>query len=326
MNKEQQKSTIFVRYLKFILKNLHIIWKFSRPHTVIGTFISVFTLFFISNHANSLVLPWNWTTFILTIVSCVACNVYITGLNQIYDVDIDRENKPNLPLVTEELSMVDAKKIVVFALMIALVFSYFQNLFFGGLVTGIAIIGSLYTIPPVRLKRYHFWAATAIALVRGPLINIGIYIHFYASQYGLPIHFNSKIALLTVFITAFSIGIAWFKDIPDVDGDKNNNIKTLSVKHGKKTALRLGTMIVGFAYLLCILYSFWPNLFVLNLSPDPILAKTSNLSFGIYHTIALIYFITISYKLNTNNTIEVKKFYMSYWILFFLEYIAFILF
>ena len=239
-DKEQQKSSIFVRYLKLILKNLHIIWKFSRPHTVIGTCISVFALFFLSNHANSLVMPWNFTTFTLTIISCVACNVYITGLNQIYDVDIDRENKPNLPLVTQELSMVDAKKIVIFALMISLVFSYFQNLFFGGLVTGIAIIGSLYTIPPVRLKRYHFWAATAIALVRGPLINIGIYIHFYVSKYGLPINFNPKIALLTVFITAFSVGIAWFKDIPDVDGDKNNNINpyTIKFKYDKQNMLK----------------------------------------------------------------------------------------
>lgn len=326
MNKEQQKSSIFVRYLKLILKNLHIIWKFSRPHTVIGTCISVFTLFFLSNQANALVLPWNLTTLTLTIISCIACNLYITGLNQIYDIEIDKVNKPNLPLVTQELSMVDAKKIVIFALMISLVFSYFQNLFFGGLITGIAVIGSLYTIPPVRLKRYHFWAATAIALVRGPLINVGIYIHFYASKYGLPINFNPKIALLTVFITAFSVGIAWFKDIPDVDGDKNNNIKTLSVKHGKKTALTLGTIIVALAYLLCIVFSFWPNLFAFNLSPDPISLKTTNLSFGAFHIVALIYFVTLSVKLNTNNAIEVKKFYRSYWILFFLEYIAFILF
>ena len=308
------------------MKNLLTLWKFSRPHTVIGTVISVVTLYFLANHANSIPTASNWTTLILTLISCVTCNIYITGLNQIYDVDIDRENKPNLPLLTQELSMGEAKKIVIFSLMISLVFSYFQNLFLGGLVTVIAIIGSLYTIPPIRLKRYHFWAATAIALVRGPLINVGIYIHFYASRYGLPINLSSKIALLTIFITTFSVGIAWFKDIPDVEGDKNNNIRTLSVKHGKKIALTSGTTLVSLSYLICIFYSFWPNLFTISFSPDPILDTPTILFFGIYHILALIFFLTISIKLNINNSIEVKKFYKMYWILFFLEYIAFLLF
>ncbi len=308
------------------MKNLKTLWKFSRPHTVIGTVISVATLYFLAIQANHIDIVTNWNTLILTLISCIACNIYITGLNQIYDIDIDRENKPNLPLVTQELSMIDAKKIVLFSLMIALVFSFFQNLFFGGLVTVIAMIGSLYTIPPVRLKRFHIWAATAIALVRGPLINVGIYIHFYVSKYGLPIHLNSQIALLTLFITAFSIGIAWFKDIPDVDGDKNNNIKTLSVKHGKKTALTLGVLIVGSAYLICIFYSFWPNLFEFTTSQNPNLHIPRKLFFGFYHVIAFAYFITMSVKLNIHNAIEIKKFYMSYWILFFLEYFAFILF
>ncbi len=307
------------------MKNLKILWKFSRPHTIIGTIVSVTTLFIISNQIQGTGYLQNWVVLVVTLVSCLGCNLYITGLNQIYDVELDKINKPNLPIASGELSTASAKKIAVSSLSIALFFSYLQNFYFGGLITGIAIIGSLYSIPPIRLKKYHFWAATAIAIVRGPMVNLGIYFHFYITTHGLPITLNSEIILLTFIITAFSVGIAWFKDIPDYEGDKLYNINTLTVKLSKKKTLYLGLIMVSTAYLISIIYAFYPEFFGLNFSPNPMNIPSKKIAFGIFQIICLGIICISGLTLNTENQTSVKRFYMLYWVMFFLEYLGFVL-
>lgn len=261
--------------------------------------------------------------FIFTLISCLGCNLYITGINQIYDIEIDKINKPNLPLITGELSLLEAKKIVLLGLLTSLGFAFFQSIYFGGLITFIAGIGTLYSIPQVRLKKYHFWAATCIALVRGPLVNIGIYFHFYHTEYGFPIRIKPEIVLLTMVITAFSVGIAWFKDIPDTEGDKKFKINTLSVKLSKKKALVLGISLVSIAYFICIFFAFFPNFFGWSLGPDPIKTMSPKITFGIFQLVNFLFLLTLSVKLNLENPSKVKQFYMTYWVLFFLEYISF---
>lgn len=306
------------------MKNLKILWKFSRPHTIIGTIVSVTSLFIISNQIQGIGYLQNWGVLVVTLMSCLGCNLYITGLNQIYDVELDKINKPNLPIASGELSTADAKKIVIASLSIALFCAYIQNFYFGGLITGIALIGSLYSIPPVRLKKYHFWAATAIAIVRGPLVNLGIYIHFFITTHGLPITLNSEIILLTFIITAFSVGIAWFKDIPDYEGDKKFNINTLTVKLSKKKTLNLGLILVSSAYLISIIYAFYPEFFGLNFSPDPIHVPNEKITFGIFQSICLIVICIAGITLDTDNQKAIKRFYMLYWVMFFFEYLGFV--
>ena len=95
----------------------------------------------------------------LSLLVALACNLFITGLNQIYDVDIDKINKPNLPLVTRELSSANAKKIVLLSLISSLSVAFYLSTYYGSLIALIALLGWTYSAPPIRFKRYHFWAA-----------------------------------------------------------------------------------------------------------------------------------------------------------------------
>ena len=107
----------------------------------------------------------------------------------------------------------------------------------------------MYSLPPIQFKRHHLWAASAIALVRGPLINIGIAIHFATTLFGWPLIELPWLTPLVIFITAFSLGIAWFKDIPDTRGDQIHGFKTLAVVWSRKSAFFSGKWLVGLAYL-----------------------------------------------------------------------------
>ena len=341
---------------------LSLIWRFSRPHTLIGSTISILSLLIlviyctpppiytglpnaiangeiaidstktefntISESAYTLVpgldalkpkLPAYKSAivgfipvlnnkinaiaalFFPTLFACLLCNIFITGLNQIVDLDLDKINKPQLPLASGELSMQNGKIIVYSSGIISIFTAWLIQPFLGYLITSIAIIGALYSLPPIQFKKYHIWAASAIAIVRGPLINAGISIHFATLLYGWPLIQMNWLLPLVLFVTAFSLGIAWFKDIPDTLGDEKFGFKTLPLVWGKTSAFLSGVVLVSGAYL----FMAWqmPNF----------LAK-------IAHLIAMIIFIGCAIKVDLDNPASVKSFYMFYWGLFFLEY------
>ncbi len=268
----------------------------------------------------------DFIVLLITLLAALSCNVFITGLNQISDLEIDRINKPHLPLVTGELSTGEAKKWILLSLVLSLLSSFFVSHFFGYLIALIGFLGWAYSSPPIRFKRYHFWAASAISLVRGPLVNIGIAVHFvFSLDRNLLSNPNSLSSILTVlrdykfgvwmlpltvFVAAFSLGIAWFKDLPDTEGDESHDVGTLAVKHGRKTAFLWGFTLVSLAYVFLI---FWGIFF------------HWGIFFTAYHMVALGIFIQWSKTLDLNSTNSLKRFYKTYWILFFLEYFSFFL-
>ncbi len=91
---------------------LKILWQFSRPHTIIGSTLSILSIFAIAagTSPGALIHP-----FLLpfSLLSAVACNIYITGLNQWSDVEVDKINKPWLPIAAGVLSPNAAFRIVV---------------------------------------------------------------------------------------------------------------------------------------------------------------------------------------------------------------------
>lgn len=177
-------------------------------------------------------------------------NLYITGLNQITDVEIDKVNKPYLPIASGMLSMRHAVVTVVLALVTSLAMGMSSS--FGdtqGLnvaLWGSAILGTLYSLEPLRLKRFPALAAFCIVAVRGAIINASFYAHAKAAATaGLT---NAPGAATTVwgclatdracflsslFFGVFGLVIALMKDVPDVVGDRLANVKTFSVRLGQ---------------------------------------------------------------------------------------------
>jgi hypothetical protein len=71
---------------------------------MLGTFVSIVSVSIMAMHS------FSWSAAALTglaqaLVPALLMNVAIVGINQIYDVDIDKVNKPYLPLASGELSM-----------------------------------------------------------------------------------------------------------------------------------------------------------------------------------------------------------------------------
>ena len=103
-------------------------------------------------------------------------------------------------------------------------------------------IGTAYSSPPLRLKRYPALAAASISLVRAFVVNLGVYLHFASSLGGLPevSAIPPPIVALTLFVLPFSFAIAVFKDVPDAEGDRRFRIGTFTVRLGARAAFRMG--------------------------------------------------------------------------------------
>jgi len=164
-------------------------------------------------------------------VAAVAANVYITGLNQLTDVAIDRVNKPQLPLPAGDLTprTAAAAALGCGAVSVAMALRS-PSAWLRAVLLGSAAIGTAYSARPVRLKRWPTTAAVCIVVVRGAVVNLGFYSHFRGAL-------DPRAKAAAAFFAAFGLVIALMKDVPDIDGDAAADIRTLSVRVGPRRAL-----------------------------------------------------------------------------------------
>jgi len=228
-----------------------VLWRFTRPHTLIGSALAIPALHIFA--APTFKDAFTVTTAISAIFAMIPSllmNLYITGLNQITDVEIDKVNKPNLPIAAGDLSLNTAIKVVVVSLILSVALSL-SNPILGtqGLnvaLWGSMILGTMYSLPPFRLKRFPFLAAFCIVAVRGTIINAGFYAHAKAAAYSatgmsatvLGCMSDQRCFLSSLFFAVFGIVIALMKDVPDAVGDALFNIRSFTVRIGQKTVFK----------------------------------------------------------------------------------------
>lgn len=290
---------------------LQSLWKFSRPHTVIGTTLSVFALYFIAIALYP--LSFNVNNLIPLITAWLAClngNIYIVGLNQLQDVSIDKINKPDLPVASGEFSYQQGQWIVGITGILAVSLALFSTPWLL-LTIGVSLaIGTAYSLPPIRLKRFPFFAALCIFTVRGVIVNLGLFLHFRQSltqEQVIP----PAIWALTLFILVFTIAIAIFKDVPDLEGDKEYNITTFTLLLGKPAILNITRGIISVCYVGVILASFlW-------------LPEVNPIFVGMTHGGLLLLLWWRSQNVDLENRSAIAQFYQFIWKLFYLEYLLF---
>jgi homogentisate phytyltransferase / homogentisate geranylgeranyltransferase len=287
-----------------VLGALVVLWRFSRPHTLIGTFVSATGLYLIavSELPGSGLHQLFWV-----LVAGTGVNIAIVGINQLTDIEIDRINKPHLPLASGELSPPAAWRIVAVAAVMPIVLGLTQGLLETAAVGAALVVGAAYSLPPIRLKRWPLAAALCISGVRSAVVNLGMYGHF-ALVFGGALTIAPSVWALTAFVLPFSFAIAVLKDVPDMEGDRRYRIATFTVRLGPRRAARLGIGALVFAYAGMIVLG---PLFVDDAQPV-VLAGS--------HAVVLVALLVLARRADPANPAAFTRFYMRVWALFFLEY------
>jgi homogentisate phytyltransferase / homogentisate geranylgeranyltransferase len=288
------------------------LWRFSRPHTLVGTWTSILAIYAIATATlPGVALGDGLGDLALTLVAGAAVNIFIVGLNQLEDVEIDRVNKPFLPLAAGTLTIGQGRAVVAACGLLALGLAVTQGWVELVAVAVALAIGVAYSSPPLRLKRFPAAAAASITLVRSLVVNLGVYEHFAQSLGGrgewsaVP----GPIVALTLFVLPYSFAIAVLKDVPDAEGDRRFRIRTFSVRLGARPVMAMGMAALTLAYL---------GMAVLG----PVLvdaAQPALLAGGQLVALALVW----SWALRTDvaDRDAFTRFYLRVWLLFFLEYV-----
>ncbi len=284
---------------------------FSRPHTITGTSLSIICLWAISlsldpEHGPGLAL------LLSCLFSCLAANVYIVGLNQLTDIGIDRINKPELPLASGAYTPRTGMLIILSGLVLSLLVAYQQGTYLFAAVGLSVVLGTLYSLPPVRLKRFPFWAAFCIIAVRGLIVNVFLFLHFKTGLGGtatLP----ALVWALTGLMFVYGLVIAWFKDMPDLEGDRVYRINTFSLRWGVGRVFYWGNILLAVACgtVIAIAAGGWLE---------------GNAAILISAHLALIWVLRLaSSRVDQSDRRSLTRFYQFVWKLFFSEYIIFAL-
>ncbi|MGB5711822.1 MAG: homogentisate phytyltransferase, partial [Waterburya sp.] len=172
------------------------------------------------------------------------------------------------------------------------------------------VIGTAYSIPPVRLKQFPFWAAICILTVRGVIVNIGLFLH-YGDKFNGREALNPYVWTLTLFILLFTVAIAIFKDVPDLEGDQQYNINTFTLVIGKPAVFNLSRGVITACYCGMIIAGlFW--------------LTSLNVSFFVAsHLLLLGLLWWRSQDVDLSEKSAISDFYQFIWKLFFLEYLLF---
>ncbi|CAN6586656.1 unnamed protein product [Malus baccata var. baccata] len=289
-------------------------WRFLRPHTIRGTVLGSTALVTRALIENSNLIKWSLLFKAFSGLFALLCgNGYIVGINQIYDIKIDKVNKPYLPIAAGDLSVKSAWLLVVFFAVTGLLI---VGLNFGAFITSLyclgLFLGTIYSVPPLRMKRFPVAAFLIIATVRGFLLNFGVY---YATRaaLGLQFEWSSAVAFITTFVTLFALVIAITKDLPDVEGDRKFEISTFATKLGVRNIAFLGSGL--------LLLNYVGSIFAASLMPE---AFRRSLMIPMHAILALSLVFQTWVLEQANYTKEaIASYYRFIWNLFYAEYLLF---
>lgn len=194
--------------------------RLSRP---INVFISFLTIIIAAELAGGLSPLQN---VILAGLSAALITIGANVINDYFDIDIDRINKPNRPLAANTVSKSAALVYFVIVYLIAWYFAFFIDIWMFIIAVATSIILFFYSF---RLKRTILWGNLTVSLTTALAFVYG----------GLAVGHFIETLFPAAFAFQFHLGREILKDIQDVEGDRQAGAITFPIKYGFDLSFRL---------------------------------------------------------------------------------------
>jgi 4-hydroxybenzoate polyprenyltransferase len=234
--------------------NLRLATRLSRPFTLLPPLLGILSgavcAFGSVHNASHKVTPELLGIVALGSLCASLLNAASNVLNQITDLEVDRVNKPDRPLVTGEATLAGAWRLTWVLYALALVPTWWIVvparpgflarataplaghqcffLFLGGLLATL-----IYSVPRFgRTKRLGMWANVTIAVPRGCLLKVAGWTLVASARSAEPWAIGSVFGL-------FLLGATSTKDFSDAEGDRAGGCETLPVKYGNRRAVAI---------------------------------------------------------------------------------------
>lgn len=225
----------------------------ARPLNVLIGMISIF----IGALVTGTIQPVN--KVLLASLSGGLITAAANSINDYFDIEIDKINKPNRPVASGKISLKQAYIFSMFLFVLGCIVAYFVN--WKALIVAVSSSILLYFYS-ARLKRTILWGNLTVSFVSGLAFIYG----------GIAVD-RFKIALIpAIFALFYHLGREIIKDIEDIEGDKADGIVTFPIKFGAKKALALASIV----YTVLIILTLVPYLLKI---------------FGIYYLLVVLFIV-----------------------------------
>ncbi|EFJ11866.1 hypothetical protein SELMODRAFT_34027, partial [Selaginella moellendorffii] len=287
-------------------------YRFTRPHTVIGTAIGIVSISLLAAESVADFLSSRFAVGLLqALIPALLMNIYIVGLNQISDIEIDRVNKPYLPLASGDYSLATGVALVIASALSSLGVGFLvksRPLLWALSVS--FVLGTAYSIqlPFLRWKRSAVAAASCILSVRAIVVQLAFFLHMQAFVLKRPAFYPRSLLFATAFMCFFSVVIALFKDIPDVEGDQTFGIQSFSVRLGQEKVFWLCIGLLEAAYASAVIFGAMSS------------CLWSKIAMTVGHSVIAAILWMRSQSVDLSSKAAISSFYMFVWKLFYAEY------
>ena len=230
----------------------------SRLTNVLISMISIFVAAFITGTLHPA---------INVLLACVSGGLIAAGANTIndyFDLEIDRINKPKRPLVAGKLLSSQALIIALFEFAVGSLLALFIGLLAFIIAFSISLLLFFYSY---RLKRLPLIGNLAVSFSTGMAFIYG----------GIAVHRVVETLIPAIFAFFYHFGREIIKDIQDREGDTSEKARTFPIIYGNRLSLILTTLNFalltvlvflpflfgwyGIKYILVILFGVYPVIF-----------------------------------------------------------------
>ena len=210
----------------------------TRPLNCVISFISIFIGGFVTGTVHPL------DKLLLAALSGTLIAAAANAVNDVYDLAIDRVNKPERPLPSGMVSpaLAHIYAIILFIVGIGLGSFIHWKGFTIAIMTSILLY--LYSS---HLKRTVLWGNLTVAFVSGLAFVYG----------GLAVGRTEQALIVGGFALFYHLAREIIKDAEDVEGDARDGAVTLPIRYGVRLALVLATIVMCLLIVLTILPYTW---------------------------------------------------------------------
>lgn len=200
------------------MNKLQVYWEFARPFTLLMPAVGMAAGGIVAWGADPrFQTDWGnpgagvWLRIGLGAIMAAIMNAGSNGLNQIYDLEIDRINKPARPLPSGRLRLRQAWGFTGLTLSVGLALAWLVNWQCLAMALAAAILTACYSVPPARTKRWGPLASLTVALPRGFLLPV-------AGWSAVKSVATAEPWLLSLPLGLFILGASSTKDFSDIPG------------------------------------------------------------------------------------------------------------
>ncbi|KAH9798904.1 homogentisate phytyltransferase 1 [Citrus sinensis] len=186
-SKSEEENTLPASFVQVLNKKFDALYRLTRPYTWASIIVGVLSVSMLAVQSPTDLTATYFIEVLKSMVPAIMMNNFVNAINQLSDVEIDKVNKPHLPLASGDFSIAE----------------------------GIAIaIGS-------------------------PMMKYVL---------GRPVVFPKQLLFAAAIMPIFNAAIAFSKDLPDVEGDKEFGLRTLPIILGRERVFSIAVNMLLTAY------------------------------------------------------------------------------